>query len=165
MRRVWGRLIVCALAATAAAMAPGAAAQGAASGSFPTLPATINGLSVTAEDIGKARAAASGTQYLADVRLVSLRDPDKQLEATLELGLFGANADVGSSDFQRSVAEQIGDGVAVTVQVGGRPVFVKTSRKLSILVWFTGTTLSVLSVRDTYPSPKALLRATLAITG
>jgi hypothetical protein len=147
------RAIVATLSVAVLASAPGLAATGGP-------PATLNGLSVHRENIGKP-GPRSARDYLVDVRLYSLR-VKKQLEGTLQIGRFRDSAPRTAS-FHRQIAGQVGTSVPREQRVAGTTVFVTRGKKLGIAVWFRGREMFVLSIRDGYTQPKALIRKTLKV--
>jgi hypothetical protein len=144
-----------AIAAVVSAGALHAAAQ-------TNVPKILNGLAVTAEKVGPPTRA--GKQYLDHIDLFSLRRADRQLESTLEFGHFRSEAPVHSLLFQRKIAGQIGLTVPVEQRLQGTTVFVTTAKRLNVAAWFRDRTIFILSIRDDYDSPKALIRAALEIT-
>ena len=47
------------------------------------------------------------------------------------------------------------------VRMGKAQVYFTTATKQTVAVWFTGDRLYVLSIREDYPFPRSLVRATL----
>jgi hypothetical protein len=148
-------LLLLAIAAVVTIAALGATAQ-------TSVPSQLNGLNVTAEKV--APPSRGGKQYLDQISLYSLRRPDRQLEGTLQIGRFRSGAPVGSLTFQRKIAGQIGISVPLEQRVQDDTLFVTTARRLSVVAWFRGRSLFILSIRDDYMSPKSLIRAALEIT-
>jgi hypothetical protein len=149
MKRFAGVVIAVALLSSAPAFAQSAP------------PSVINGLRVVREDIGKP-GPRSSRDYLVDVRLYSLR-AKKKLEATLEIGRFRDSAPADSVSFRRSLAAQIGTSVPVEHRVGGVTVFVTKGKRLAIAAWYRERDLFILSIREDYVSPKALIREAIEI--
>ncbi len=63
--------------------------------------------------------------------------------------------------FQQQVANQIGGTKVQAFVMGGRDVYRSSQRKQSLTSWFDGDYYMILAVRDTYPTPRALLRELL----
>lgn len=125
-------------------------------------PASLNGLAMTEEKIGKGKKSAQ-TQYLTDITLYSLRQPSQQLEATIQVGRLKRGTPAASISFQREIAGQVGTTVPQEHRVGGTALFVTRVRKLSVAIWFKDGHLFVLSIREGYAQPKTLIRQAMAM--
>ncbi|MGH2811959.1 MAG: hypothetical protein ACRDI1_04525 [Actinomycetota bacterium] len=123
-------------------------------------PSTLNGLRVAQEKVGKAP-KSERQQFLTEIELFSLRQANKQLEATIQVGKFLPGAPVGSLGFQREIAGQIGTTVPREQRVDGVPVFVTKGKKLGIALWFRDGHIFILSIREGYGQPKTLIREAL----
>jgi hypothetical protein len=123
------------------------------------LPKTLNGLKIAREDIAS---KTTNDDYLEEIGLYSLRR-GKQLEATLQIGRFRASAPTDSLAFRRSIASQVGDTVPVEHRVGGDTLFVSRGKRLAVAAWFRDEHMFILSIRETYGAPKALLRDALEV--
>lgn len=123
----------------------------------PALPASVQGLKITPENVSKTLAGEQRQLYTDGIWLYSLRS-GKELMATLEVGHFKSDSPYRSSDFDLSLATQLGGSVPVVLRLGGRPVYVSTTRGLELLTWFKDGYLEILAVRSTYTAPKTLLR-------
>ena len=124
------------------------------------MPPTLNGLAVTAEKLGHP-GPRSARDYLDNIRLFSLRK-GKELEATLQVGRFRTSAP-STTSFHRSIAQQVGTTVPVENRIGGHTLYVSRGKRLSIAVWFAGRDMFILSIRETYTSPKTLIRTTTQV--
>jgi len=151
--------VVAALGLALAVVGLPAAASSASNGGPPSM---LNGLLVAPEQVGPPP-AGSRPQLLDAIEFYSLRRPDKELVATLEIGQFRPGTHVTSAAFQQSVAGQVGTQVPLEQQLGGETVFVTASRQVDLAVWFRDTRLFVLSIRNDYDFPKALIRAALGV--
>ncbi|HUR78263.1 MAG TPA: hypothetical protein VMZ22_09975 [Acidimicrobiales bacterium] len=100
--------------------------------------------------------------YVDGVGLFSLRR-DTQLEATLQISRFNKDAKTGSARFRDSVVRQIGSTTPHEFRLGDDRVWLTTGRRQSVSVWFKDRYLFVLSVRDEYAQPRALLRSVLQV--
>ena len=129
----------------------------------PKLPATILGLSVTQENIKNALAQETRELYVHGVWLYSLRQ-GKELMATLEIGKFQSSAPWQSSDFDISLAYQLGGSVPEVARVNGVPMYFSTARGIQLVAWFHGGYMYILAIRNTYTFPKDLLRQVLGAT-
>lgn len=118
------------------------------------------GLTIEREDIGGSLAAQNGNSYVKETGLFSLRDGDL-LQATLQVNKLGGAARPKDKEFQQQVANQIGGTKVQPFVMGGRNVYRTSQRKQSITSWFEGDYFLILAVRDTYPTPRALLRELL----
>jgi hypothetical protein len=126
----------------------------------PSMPDEIGGLKVGSEKLVAEK--QTDREYLEEIHLFSLRR-GKQLEGTIQLGRFRASAPVDEAGFRRSIASQVGTTVPVEHRVNGDTVYVTKSKRLSIAVWFEAPYMFVLSIRETYGSPKRLIRSALEV--
>lgn len=125
-----------------------------------TVPATLLDLAVQAEDVS----VVEGTKrpYVDAVGLYSLRSQDL-LQATLQISRFTKDSKATTSKFRNSVVTQIGSTTPRIFRVGEQPVWLTTGRRQSVAVWWDGYYLFVLSSRDDYATPRALLRAAIEV--
>lgn len=155
-----------ALAVLAAGSACGASSpQGTSAKDIAELPkSTVNGsylgLTPNLEDVKASLQSQEGNSYISGVALYSLRKGD-QLEATLQLSRLSSKARPDDEKFQALVAAQIGGTKVQPFVMGGRTVYRSSLRKQSLTSWFTGRYFMILSVRETYKTPRALLRVLL----
>ena len=136
--------------------------KGTAASDIKQLPAdlltdTYLGLRPQREDVGGSLANQEANAYIDAVGLYSLRN-DQRLEATLQISKLSSKARPKDSDFQLEVANQIGGTKAQGFVMGGHAVYRSSQRKQSLSSWFRGDYFMILSVRDTYKEPRALLR-------
>lgn len=117
-------------------------------------------LTVERESIAGSLASQSGNAYVSQVGLFSLRDGDL-LQATLQVSKLSKAARPDDVKFQQQVASQIGGTKVQAFVMGDRNVYRTSQRKQSITSWFEGDYFLILAVRDTYPTPRALLRELL----
>lgn len=127
------------------------------------MPATMAGLAVTREDPCSEFRSASGKLALDAVALYGLRQPDKLLMATLEIGHFVVAAPAGDPSFRSAILDRIGDSQPQSLLVGRSTVYVSVSPSLVLVSWFRQRYLFILVLRDSYTLPKTLLRAALGI--
>jgi len=125
--------------------------------SAPVLPASIQGLKLSQENVSKTLAEGRRTLYSDGIWLYSLRQ-GKELMATLEVVHFKSDAPWKSQSFDLSLANQLGGSVPAVLRLRGRPVYVSTTRGLELLTWFKNGYLNILAVRSNYTAPKTLLR-------
>jgi hypothetical protein len=118
------------------------------------------GLVPQREDIGGSLANQEANAYIDAVGLYSLRHKDR-LEATLQISQLSDKARPTDPKFQELVANQIGGTKVQAFVMSGRTVFRSSQRKQSLSSWFRGDYFLILSVRDTYKEPRALLRLLL----
>jgi hypothetical protein len=153
----------CAVSATDARVAGGAGAPVRAD----LVPASLAGLTVTPEDISKEEKQAGARSYLTSSRLWAFRAGTK-LRATLQVGRFTPDA-FASPDpdhvvhFERQIVDQIGQASARLRVLGGRNVYVTSGNEQPLFVWFTGSTLFILSMAKDFGEPRGLLRAALEL--
>ncbi|MEY2398683.1 MAG: hypothetical protein QOJ00_1857 [Actinomycetota bacterium] len=155
-----------ALAATLVASACGTSApKGTEAKNIKQLPAdavsgTFLGLTPHLEDLKDRLQSEQGNSYVSGVGLYSLRKGD-ELEATLQLSKLSKTARPKDEKFQQLVAGQIGGTKVQPFVMGGRTVYRSSLRKQSLTSWFTDDYFMILSVRETYKTPRALLRVLL----
>lgn len=124
------------------------------------VPSELLGLKVAPEEIGGA--ANVKDPFVDGVGLYSLREGEL-LQGTLQLSRFSADADSTTPRFRQSVVQQIGSTVPKLYRMGGKPVYLTTGKRQSIAVWFQGRYFFVLSMREEFEQPRALLRQALEI--
>jgi len=124
------------------------------------LAGTYLGLQPQREDIGGSLSNQEANAYIDAVGLYSLRNKDR-LEATLQISKLSDKARPTDPKFQELVANQIGGTKVQAFVMSGRKVFRSSQRKQSLSSWFRGRYFLILSVRDTYKEPRALLRILL----
>ncbi|MEY2424684.1 MAG: hypothetical protein QOI61_256, partial [Actinomycetota bacterium] len=121
---------------------------------------TFLGLIPQREEIGGSLANQEANAYIASVGLYSLRNKER-LEATLQISRLSDKARPKDPKFQLLVANQIGGTKVQPYVMSGHNVFRSSQRKQSLTSWFEGDYFMVLSVRETYETPRALLRVLL----
>jgi hypothetical protein len=136
--------------------------QGVAAKNIKALPAsllsnTYLGLKPHEEDISDDLRLAQANAYIESIGLFSLRKGDR-LEATVQISKLSSKARPKDPAFQERVAGQIGGTTSQRYVMGGVSVFRSSQRKQSLTSWFSGDYFIILSVRDTYATPRTLLR-------
>jgi hypothetical protein len=126
-----------------------------------TVPAELLGLPLAQEDMSGTVAGVEDA-VVVSVGLYSMRRDDL-LQATLQVSRFRDNAPVEQSKFRSSLVNQIGGTRVQRFRMGDDVVYRTTGRKQTISMWFRDRHLFVLSARETYESPRALLREALEI--
>jgi hypothetical protein len=124
------------------------------------LTGTYLGLEARREDVGGTLSNQDANAYIDAVGLYSLRN-NQRLEATLQISKLSKHARPKDPTFQQLVANQIGGTKVQAFVMGGKHVYRSSQRKQSLTSWFQGDYFLVLSVRDTYKSPRTLLRILL----
>jgi hypothetical protein len=124
------------------------------------LSGTYLGLKAEREDVGGSLANQEANAYIDAIGLYSLRS-NKRLEATLQISKLSDQARPKDAEFQELVANQIGGTKVQAFIMGGKHVYRSSQRKQSLTSWFRGNYFMILSVRDTYDSPRSLLRVLL----
>ena len=160
MRRLLVALVAAGLAAAAFQVSPLAKTS---APSVPHLPGSVHGLTVQRENITKTLAEDRRSLYVDGVWLYSLRQ-GKELMATLEVAHFKSDAPWRSQDFDLSLAGQLGGSVPAVARLEGTPVYISTARGLNLLAWDRNGYLLILGIRNTYKSPKELLRDAMAVS-
>jgi len=118
------------------------------------------GLVPTREDVKTRLSEQDANAYIDEVGLYALRDGER-LEATLQVSKLSDKARPEDTAFQQQVANQIGGTKVQSFVMGGRTVYRSSLRKQSLTSWFRGDYFMILAVRDTYDTPRALLRVLL----
>lgn len=124
------------------------------------LTGTYLGLTVHREDVASKLVDQGGNAYIAAVGLFSLREGER-LEATVQVSKLSKAARPKDQRFRQQVASQIGGTKVQAFVMGGHDVYRSSQRKQSLTSWFDGDYFMILAVRDTYPTPRALLRELL----
>lgn len=125
------------------------------------VPSELLGLPIAQEDMTET-VSRSQDAFVESVGLYSMRR-DELLQATLQVSRFRENAPVDEAGFRSSLVSQIGGTRVQPYRMGEDTVYRTTGRKQVISLWFKGRHLFVLSVRDTFETPRSLLREALAI--
>lgn len=128
-------------------------------------PNTLGGLKVTYANPCSTFLEARGSRALDGIALITLRQPDDLLMATLEVGRFQSSAPISDASFRSGVIGSIGDVDPRPLQVGGETVYASASPGLTLVTWIRGRYLYVLAIRSNYAFPKALLRDALKVQG
>jgi hypothetical protein len=125
------------------------------------VPVRLNGLVVEREDVGELLDRAK-RPYLDATALYSMREGDL-LRATLQIGRFADDADVGDEELRAQIVNRIGSGTARTFRIGDRSVWLTSGDRQTLAVWFEDRHVFVLATRDDYELSRSLLRATLEV--
>lgn len=126
------------------------------------VPGELLGLTVAPEDMSASLAKAERS-YASAVGLFGLRDRDDVLQATLQVTRFNDEADHDDDRFRDQLLARIGGSLPRKVRVGDDPVFVLRGTRQALSVWFRGGYFFVLSTRERYETPRALLRVALEL--
>ena len=126
-----------------------------------TVPSELLGLPVAQEDMSGTVARAEDA-FIEAVGLYAMRR-DELLQATLQVSRFRENAPMEKAKFRSSLVNQIGGSKVQPFRMGSDTVYRTTGRKQTITLWVRGDHLFVLSVRDSFEQPRALLRAALEV--
>jgi hypothetical protein len=121
------------------------------------LPSTYLGLEPHVEDIKDDLAATEANAYIDSIALFSLRKGDR-LEATVQISKLSSKARPKDRAFQERVAGQIGGTTSQRFVMSGVNVYRSAVRKQTLTSWFSGNYFIILSVRDSYTTPRSLLR-------
>jgi hypothetical protein len=130
--------------------------------SFAWVPATLQGLRVQRENVTATLAQDRRALWVDQVGLYTLRR-GKELQATLQVARFRAAAPWQSADFDESLAGQLGTATPVVARLDGVRVYITATRGLGLAAWFRNGWMFVLGIRATYPTPRELIRAALAV--
>ena len=156
-------LALCALAGSACGGDRVAGTSGKSIKQLPAdvVPTELLGLPLAQEDMS-ATVARAEDAFVESVGLYSMRR-DELLQATLQVSKFRSNAPVKTSKFRSSLVNQIGGTRVQRFRMGDDVVYRTTGRKQTISMWFRDDYLFVLSARETFESPRSLLREALEI--
>lgn len=124
------------------------------------VPKKLLDLDVEAEDASMVKNKKE--PFVDAVGLYSLRRDDL-LQGVLQVSRFTDEANVDRSAFRRQVVQQIGSTVPQRYRMGDQAIFLTTGRRQAVAIWFKGHDLFVLSTRDEYSQPLALLREALEL--
>lgn len=122
------------------------------------LPAELLGLRVDPEDLTSQLEQAE-RPYADAAGLFSFREEDDELQATLQVTRFDRDADLGDRDVEGTILAQIAKTPPLRLQMGETTVFQSRADRQSVSVWFTENHFMVLSTRDSYDTPRQLLRS------
>lgn len=157
------------LVAVGLGVAPGCGGSDAKAGEatkIGVLPRSLLGSEVLSLSVSQERLTptviATKRTYLDALGLYSLRKGDL-LQATLQVSRFRKDAKYSKNSFRQSILQQIGTSVPRPFRMSGRTVYLTTGKRQNVAVWFTGRHSFVLSTRQEYDSPRALLRRALEI--
>lgn len=125
-----------------------------------TLNKQFLGLTPTLEDIKERVDEQQANSYVEGVALYSLRAGER-LEATLQVSKLTSKARPEDEKFRAEVAGQIGGTTVQAFSMEGRTVYRSALRRQSLTSWFRGDYFMILSVREGYATPRALLRELL----
>jgi hypothetical protein len=124
------------------------------------VPGEILGLTVDLEDVEE-RIAGVDRSYIESTGLFSLRD-GKELKATLQISRFTSEADI-DRDFRLAIVDQIGSTKPRAFRMCDRTVYLTSSKRQAVAVFFRARSFVVLSTLDTYDSGRSLLREVLEL--
>lgn len=125
-----------------------------------SLPAEVVGLTVKAESSDQFKEAKR--PYIDGVALYSLRKGE-ELEATLQISRFDESARLSDPAFRGSLIAQIGSTAPKEVRMGDDTVYLTSGSRQSVSVWFRGRYMFILSSREEFGQPRALMRALLKV--
>jgi hypothetical protein len=126
-----------------------------------SLPGEILGLKVHQEDVKNTIARADDT-YVTAVSLFSLRSGNV-VNATLQVSRLSKQFRIESRAERESLADKIGGSRSASYRLGADTVYITQGLRQRIAVWFRGSSLYVLSVRDDFDRPRGLLRAVMEL--
>lgn len=155
-RRSAGAVLVVALAVSACGGDDAPAEVGVDPIDRGILPSAVLGLEVDPEDLTDQLESVQ-RPYAAAAGLFSLRDGD-ELQATLQVTEFDPEVDLGGRDVEGTILAQIAKTPPLRLRVGDTVVYMSRADRQSVAVWFTDRHFLVLSTRDSYETPRELLR-------
>ncbi|MBA3654157.1 MAG: hypothetical protein H0W70_08180 [Actinobacteria bacterium] len=126
------------------------------------LPATLGDLEVHPEDV-QSTVQQAANSYASALSLYSLRKTNLVF-ATLEVARLTDRFNYRNKKQQALLADKVGGARSEPHRVGPVVVYLTTGLRQSISIWFSGRHLFVLSTREDYDQPRALLRSAIEIT-
>lgn len=123
------------------------------------VPTQIADLVVEREDLEETLSGID-RPYVDGAALYTLRRDD-ELMATLQVARFADDAPKGESEFEGSILAQLGASTPEQFRMGEQEVHLTTGQSQRVAIWFDGPWFYILSTRDSYETPRELLRATL----
>jgi hypothetical protein len=126
------------------------------------IPATLLGLEVHAEDVKNVVASADNT-YLTAVGLFSMRR-NNLVVATMQVSKLNGKFDYSDARQRTLLADKVGGARSEEHRIGGQRVYLTQGTRQQIAIWFKGRDLFVLSTREDFDQPRALLRSALGLS-
>ncbi len=124
------------------------------------LPKTFLGLEVSQEaDVGSLDGL--GDTYVESNALFSMR-ADDLVQATLQITRLTNDAPNDDS-FRSTVVSRIGSTQPTPYLIDEQTIHLTTGTKQTLAIWFTERDFFVLNIRDDFPRPRSLIRASLAL--
>lgn len=123
--------------------------------------ATVNGLNVQGEDVTR-QVGTVGDTYLQATAIYSLREGET-VQATLQIAELTSKARPEDDKFRDSLVTVISGKKGVPTRVGPDLVYLTASARKRLALWFRGRDLYILTTREDYEQPRALLRAALQV--
>jgi hypothetical protein len=127
----------------------------------PAPPDQLLGLTAQAEDVSKL-VATENDLYIDGISIYSLRK-DEVVQATLQISHFNAKARPNDPEFRKTLVTNLGGSEGTPTTVGKYTVFITQGAQKRVAVWFRGKVVFILTTRDDYDMPRALLRESLLI--
>jgi hypothetical protein len=163
MRRSVARAAALVVIAGSLAACGGSKVQGTLGRNVKTLDAPapapeILGLKAQPEDVSK----LISTVYVNAVSIYSLRKDDV-VQATLQISRFNSKARPNDPEFRRTLVTNLGGSEGTPTTVGKETVFITQGTRQRVAVWFRAKNVFILTTRDDYDMPRALLRESLLI--
>ena len=127
----------------------------------PAPPPDMLGLTPQSEDVSKLISTVSDL-YVNAVSIYSLRKDDV-VQATLQISRFNSKARPNDPDFRKALVTNLGGSEGTPTTVGKDTVFITQGTRQRVAVWFRSKNVFILTTRDDYDMPRALLRESLQI--
>jgi hypothetical protein len=124
-----------------------------------TLPKTLNGLTVKAENVKKGLKQASHS-YVDAVGFFTLRQA-RVVQGTIQISHFGPSARLSSKEFRNQIIAQASPGQPASVNIAGQSISQSLGTKSTVSIWYSKGRLVVLTVLLSYPSSRGLLEQAL----
>lgn len=126
------------------------------------LPRRILGLRVEPEDVSE-RLVGANRPYVEATGLYSLREGDR-LQGTIQVSRFKDDVDTTSNRFRLALVNQIGSTEPKPFRMGDGIVYLTSSKRQSVAVFFEDDAFVVLSTLETFEQSRALLREVMELT-
>ena len=98
------------------------------------------------------------------VGLYSIRQPDDLLVATLQIAQLQSGRRYQTKSFRATIVNQLGTSEPRATRMSGETVYRATATKQTIAIWFRGQHMFLLTVRQDFNRPRALIREALQVS-
>ena len=85
------------------------------------------------------------------------------MQATLQIARFNAAARPEDEEFREGLVQNLGGTAGIPTRVGEELVYITQGAKQQVAAWFRGKDMYVLTMRQEFEQPRALLREALEV--